>query len=277
MKKRIALMLITAVVSACVFGGCMNTPTTVVPADSDTVKDEVVEEVVETVSDIAGEVLSEVTEDINDGSTEENPTWYKTDCIDVKDISDGNWKAAMKEAIEAKMEEYWEIVEEGDIFEDGKDEYFKQSSFTVDYITDDDIPEIGVFPYGSGALGTGSCILYVEGDKIKEFSTAWCDMIQYIPKSGRILYFHGMHVPYTETVMTFPDQKELGYGAFASPGWVDGTDRSVNGEDMEYRWNDEPVSEADYNAAKEKAFGNDVHSCETEKSYTYDEIMEYLQ
>lgn len=193
---------------------------------------------------------------------------------------DESWKEPMKEAVISAMREYWEWVEsDPELMPDGgltKEDYYADSFFEIVYIDDDDIPEIFVSPYGSGVMGTGSCVIYVENGQAEKYGISWCDSIEYIPRSDRIVHKHGMHMPYQETVMIWSTQMALGSGVYDQPGWVDGEDHSFNGESLEYRWDDVPVSEADYLAKRKEVFGENGIMLGSGEKYGFAEILTYL-
>ena len=191
---------------------------------------------------------------------------------------DESWKPLMKAAVEEKMREYWNggYVSGLDIAV-SESEYYGGSSFNIGYIDNDSIPEIFIGPYAWGAMGTGACVLYIKDGKVSEYGMSWCDHMSYIPYSGKVRIDHGMHMPMGQIYFSyFPDGGEIGAGYFDQPGWYDGTDHSFSGDTYEYRWNDDPVSEAEFNRKLSEVFSGDIHSFEQEKGYSYDELMAYL-
>lgn len=194
------------------------------------------------------------------------------DDMQESDETSENWKELMRNGIEEKIQEYYEYNQDEEL--NDRSVYTKRSEFALLYIDDDDIPEVYVMP-ASGATD-GSSILYLNGDSVESYDIGWCDSVSYIQKKGEICLYHGMHVPVQEFIMTFPDEEDLGHGAYAEKGWFDGKDHSTDGSDMEYMWDDEFVSEKEYNAKKDAVFNGDIHVSFEEDCLSYEEIMEYL-
>lgn len=195
--------------------------------------------------------------------------------------NDESWKVLMKEALVKAMKDYWEY-ERDNVNYDGisEEEYFNKSVFGLGFIDDDDIPEVFVGPCTGGVHGYGSCILYIKEGEVEEYRIDWCDNITYVPRGDIIKIFHGMHIPYQEHIVVWSTGEELGHGEFNDPGWYDGEDHSFNDESIEYRWNDEFVSESEYNAKKEAVFGaeSEIQSLGWGGNdfYSYAEILAYL-
>ncbi len=181
-----------------------------------------------------------------------------------------DWKVMMRGAVDRKLDEYWKENDHEEYSE--KSKYVSDSRFDLIYIDDDEIPEIYLIPADGAEVGTS--ILFFKEGIIEEYYIAWSDYIQYTPKSGKILLYHGLHIPDSETVMVFPSMEELWYGEFCYPGWYDGSDHTFNGAEQEYRLNDKFVSEEDYISSRNEVLGSEVH--EPDREYTYDELMEML-
>lgn len=180
-----------------------------------------------------------------------------------------SWKKPMKDAIDAKLKEYWEYNQDDTITDEAQ--YREESRFALLYINDDDIPEIYMIPASS--ITDGSSILYLKDGAVEEYDLDWSDSFDYIPRSGKILLYHGQHIPAQEYVLTFPSQEELGHGSYAETGWYDGTDHSVDGSGTEYMWNDEFVSEEEYQKQKEELFSGDIHNASKEETHSYEELL----
>ncbi|MCR4741129.1 MAG: hypothetical protein K5886_12830 [Lachnospiraceae bacterium] len=219
------------------------------------------------------------------GNTDKAPDVSKNDETETVDIEKSEikeeteasenaeeWKELMLDAVDEKLQTCFDNNEDDEF--DELAVYIENSSFELLYIDDDDIPEVYVRP-ASGMMD-GTSILYLNGDSIGSYDIGWSDSVSYIEKSGIICLYHGMHVPVQELIMTFPEEKDLGHGAFSEPGWYDGEDHSIEGSDMEYMWNDEFVSEEDYNKNKDDLFKGDIHVAGEEKSLSYEELMNYL-
>ncbi len=131
-----------------------------------------------------------------------------------------NWNELMQKGIEEKIQEYYEYNQDEEL--NDRSVYTERSEFALLYINDDDIPEVYVMP--ASGMTDGSSILYLNGDSVEAYDIGWCDSVSYIQKEGVICLYHGMHIPVQEMVMTFPDEEDLGHGAYAEKGWFDGKD-----------------------------------------------------
>ncbi len=288
-KKRLSYRIVSMLIAgmlACVLCACsgseglegseeaavLEEPAT---QDKNAVSEDVAKETEETAEVDASEDTKEADElEAAEEADESEASEEKSELEDNKasDSADEGWKELMREAVDSKLNEYWEYNQDEEITDEAQ--YYEGSSFALLYIDDDEIPEIYVMP-ASGMMD-GSSILYLKDGDVASYDIGWSDSIDYTPYSGKICLYHGQHVPAMELILTFPDEKELGSGAFAEPGWYDNEDHSVDGADMEYMWDDEFVSEKEYNEIKSGLFDGDIHSAYDEKAITYDELMKVL-
>ena len=209
-------------------------------------------------------------------SVSELPETSETEVVS----EDDSWKPVMRDAVLDAMKEYWGwIQQDSDIMTQGEfteDKFYKEARFELAYIDDDDIPELFVQPSGSGVWGIGCCILSVKDGKSDKYDIGWSDFVEYIPRSDRIVLMHGMHMPHQEIVYKWSTEEELGSGTYYEPGWYDGQDRSFEGEEYEYRWNDESVSEADYNAKRKEVFDGESRTLGEGDLNGFADILVYL-
>ncbi len=201
--------------------------------------------------------------------------WMGTDPANQTDneaIENSSYKDLMCDAIDDAINQYWESNQLDD-WKD-KEEYTENTQFYLLYIDNDDKPEILITP-ASGMID-GSSILYIKDAVVESYFIGSSDSITYIPNSGVICIYHGLHMPTTEEVMSFPDQTVLGEGEFCDAGWYGEKANPVDGSDTIYIWNGETLSEEEYLSQKEAVFSGDIHEAWNEDAYTYEEVTTFL-
>ncbi|MCR5733225.1 MAG: hypothetical protein K6G22_01340 [Lachnospiraceae bacterium] len=271
LSKRLASVILAGAmgVSLCACGGTGTVAEVTEPAVTETEVSDTQTSDDQDVSDTADDAQKKDEDETAD--EEEKVTRGGMSLDDMSDPGD-EWKELMWDAVEETMEYYFDNNQDEEIEEFAV--YLEKSEFALLYVDDDDIPEVYVMP-ASGMMD-GSTLLYLDGDKVESFDIGWSDSFSYVEKKSLIDLYHGMHVPCQDVIMTFPEQEVLGNGAFAEPGWFDGKDHSVDGADTEYMWDDEFVSEEDYQKKMDAVFSGDIHVSFEEDRLSYEELMDYL-
>lgn len=133
--------------------------------------------------------------------------------------------------------------------------------FSLAYIDEDDIPEI----VGGGSSATGTDILNFCNGQVNTQHMSGEYGVNYIEHEGSICNSTGRMDTYYDEVFSLKD------GVFHSEGygiWSVHYDENEN-ETREYHWNDAPVTEEEYMAARDSCF-------DFSRSVTpYDETMDY--
>ena len=133
--------------------------------------------------------------------------------------------------------------------------------FSLAYIDEDDIPEI----VGGGSNATGTDILTFYNGQVNTQHMSGGYGVNYIEHEGSICNFSGIMDTYYDEIFSLKD------GVFYPEGygiWSVHYDTNEN-ETREYHWNDTPVTEEEYMAARDACF-------DFSRSVSpYDETMDY--
>lgn len=158
------------------------------------------------------------------------------------------------EATQPKMSEwakaYYDYLAGGNLERDfyyGAEDY----SFYICYIDEDDIPELYV---NTGMLTGYALYTYYDGNVVQLISSNGTNYIDWIEKSGRVLYAQGGSAMFGESVWIYEmvdgELQQIAEGNLITQDYIDW----YEGDLPSSTWNGRDVTEDEYQALKKEVF-----------------------